>query len=261
MSRHPKSIRLSAAAEILGLSTRQVLRLVESGQLPVRHGYRRVLWFSLARVETLKKRRDEAAAAPLPPPPADYISTRELLERRRKLRKEGYPAPATVNTLIRVLRAAAVPECKRPIATSPTPSNYWQEDAAMSAILAARIRESRGSAHPIAPPEILNSKKWVTAARAAKIIGCSTADISARAAKYNLKAYTHPQTKKILVNWIEAKESLRWRNSRFIINHFGLGVFQLVKKYAPSRTVAVDFCRFSLYYVPELISGNRSGGL
>lgn len=258
MSRHPKSIRLSAAAEILGLSTRQVLRLVESGQLPVRHGYRRVLWFSLSRVEALKKRRDEAAAVPLPPPPADYISTRELLDRCRKLRKEGYPAPASVKTLIRVLRAAAVPECKHPIATSPTPSNYWKEAAAMSAILAARIREAPGSAHPLAPPEILNSKKWVTAARAAKIIGCSTADISARASKFSIKAYTHPQTKKILVNWMEAKESLRWRNARFIINHFGLGVFQLVKKYAPSRAVAVECIRYSLYYVPELISGSTS---
>jgi hypothetical protein len=143
-------------------------------------------------------------------------------------------------------------------AAGPGTGYAWEQEAAFRALLSTEIRpySPPEKNHLLAPPAILHSKKWVTCRRAAEIIGCSAAEVASRAVKYSVKSYLHPQTRKLLVNWLEVKEAMAWRKPHFIRRYLGPAGLALVRRTCPVRNYfdsAGVRCGIS-YRVPELIT-------
>ena len=187
--------------------------------------------------------------------PEEYISSTDLLnECRKRNKKEGRKYPRSHNALSSFLFKKSIPHLRIRNAAGPGFRYVWQESAAWEALEDYSPRSYAEENHLIAPLEILRSAKWVTCRRAAEIIGCTAVEVSSRAAKYSFKSYLHPQTKKLLVNWLEVKERMKWRKPAFIIKHLGAAGYNLVRRTCEKKRSTHG----TLYLVPELIGAELS---
>lgn len=184
--------------------------------------------------------------------PEGWVTLRQLGETFTHLRRATQNDKAFFAWLWRGLKIRGCP-CRRVrlTANSPALSVVYPRGEAEEALrsYAPRYQTPSTENHLIATPAILRSVKWVTCKRAGEIIGCSHLEIQARAAKYSFKAYLHPQSKKLLVNWLEVKEKMKWRTASYISTHLGAAGLCLVK-----RTCAVKRGEHgAIYFVPELL--------
>lgn len=211
----------------------------------------------ISKKNTLDKYREDVKILPVSPPEG-YISTSELLAECHRRNKHGQRLPRSNASLISLLRTFEVPflHCRN-TNNSPGKTLVWEKEKAFEALAEERAQCKRNYSeenHLVAPPEILKSKKWVTCRRAAELIGCTASEISARAAKYSIKSYLHPKSKKLLVNFLEVREAMYWRKPAFIIKHLGRCGYELVKRTCQKKR-CISKCGSSvLYRVPELIS-------
>lgn len=189
-----------------------------------------------------------------PEVPAGYITTADLLADCQRLNKRGYKRPRSHGRLSGYLKGKEVPHLHILAHKNGGDKVVWLEDAARDVLQDYIARSRPEENHCIAPPEILKSGKWVTCRRAAELIGCTPVEISSRAAKYSFRTYLHPKTKKILVNWLEVKERMKWRRPYFIVKHLGAAGYQLVKRTCECKRDGL--C--TLYRVPELLGVERS---
>ncbi len=208
---------------------------------------------------TLDKYRE--GSQPLPTSaPEGYVPTSELLAECLRRNKRGQRLPRTNASLAKLLRAFETPSILCTYANNLHGKFLvWEKEKAFDVLADERAQSSRRyreENHLVAPPEILRSAKWVTCARAAELIGCTAQEISSRAAKYSFKTYLHPQTKKLLVNFLLVREEMMWRKPSFIIKHLGLAGYELVKRTCRKKHLAPPMGGV-LYRVPELLSAER----
>lgn len=191
--------------------------------------------------------------------PEGYITTADLLEECRRLNKQGHKKPRSHGNLSRYLKKKEVPYICICSSAGPGFLYAWMESAAWDALQDYIPRSAPDENHIIAPPEILNSRKWVTCRRAAELIGCTPEEISSRAVKYSFVSYLHPKTKRLLVNFLQVREAMYWRKPAFIIKHLGRCGYELVKRTCEKKRLISEFGGGVWYRVPELISAERKG--
>ncbi|MBR5878671.1 MAG: helix-turn-helix domain-containing protein [Akkermansia sp.] len=246
------------AAAFLGLSLSSFYTYCTRKGLQPTKVRRSRRWYSKESLEAWR------AGHPSPTPrqertlTAGYITTSDLWQEMQRLTARGERRPLSRQKIIDVLNAAGAPRLEVKNAAGPGTGYAWEQEAALRALLSTEVRpySPPEKNHLLATPAILHSKKWVTCRRAAEIIGCSAAEVSSRAVKYSVKSYLHPQTRKLLVNWLEVKEAMAWRKPHFIRRYLGTAGLALVRRTCPVRNYfdsAGVRCGIS-YRVPELIT-------
>lgn len=252
---------LPQAAEYLGIKKQSLSTAYTRGRICCdlrRHGR------AYFKKNTLDKYREGVKYLPVSPPEG-YISTSELLAECHRRNKHGQRLPRSNASLISLLRTFEVPSlhCRNPN-NSPGKTLAWEQEKAFE-VLADKQAQARRryceENHLVAPPEILKSRKWVTCRRAAELIGCTPQEISSRAAKYSFKSYLHPESKKLLVNFLVVREAMYWRKPSFIIKHLGRCGYELVKRTCEKKRIFSETGCCTLYRVPELISAEASYSL
>ena len=246
------------AAAFLGLSVSSFYTYCTRKGLQPTKVRRSRRWYSVESLEAWR------AGHPAPAPrtertlPHGYVTTSELCSEMHRLNAAGERRPLCRQKIIDTLNAARVPRVEISNAAGPGSGYAWEQEAALRVLRSTELRpySPPEKNHLIATPDILRQKKWVTCRRAAEIIGCSAAEVSSRAIKYGVKSYLHPQTRKLLVNWLEVKEAMAWRKPHFIRRHLGAAGLALVRRTCPVRNYfdsAGMRCGIS-YRVPELIT-------
>ena len=241
---------LAQAAEYLSLRQQSISAAIHRGSLvpDLRRGKRPFF---------LRRTLDAYRRPLLPPVPQGYISTSELLNQCLVRNKRGARLPRSNSSIICYLTAAGVPKKTRHSSCNTKhPIFFWHEEEAWNALAHCTTRSHPSENHLLATPDILTSSRWVTCARAARICGCATVDISSRAAKYSIKSYLHPRTGKLLVDWRECMESIKWRTAVTIKKHMGSAGLSLVKRTCESRRIIRPCGITMLYRVPELVGAN-----
>lgn len=246
------------AAAFLGLSVSSFYTYCSRKGLQPTKTRRSRRWYSVESLEAWRKGHPAPAPRPERTLPHGYVTTSELCSEMHRLNAAGERRPLCRQKIIDVLNAAGVPRLEVANAAGPGTGYAWEQEAALRVLLSTELRpySPPEKNHLLATPAILRSKKWVTCRRAAEIIGCSAAEISSRAIKYGVKSYLHPQTRKLLVNWLEVKETMAWRKPHFIRRHLGAAGLALVRRTCPVKNYfdsAGLRCGIS-YRVPELIT-------
>lgn len=250
----PGMLSFRDAAEYLQTTKNYMHRLVYLGKIvpDLKDGARKFFY-----KETLD---DFLAGQESPQPdrdvPDDYISTADLLKECLRLNKRCHRKPRTCSALWGYLKKRGVPHRRIRNSSGPGYRFVWLEREAREALEYYTPKARPEENHLIAPPEVLRSAKWVTCARAAEIIGCTAAEISSRAVKYSFKSYLHPETKRLLVNWLEVKESMCWRKPSFIRKHLGAAGYNLVKRTCQKKRFTEPMGGV-VYRVPELLGAER----
>lgn len=246
------------AAAFLGLSVSTFYTYCTRKGLQPTKVRRSRRWYSVESLKAWRKVHPATSPRQERKLPLGYVTTSELWAELHRLNSAGERRPLCRQKIIDTLNAAGVPRLQVANAAGPGTGYAWEQEAALSVL---RSTEARPYSHPeqnhlLATPDILHSKKWVTCRRAAEIIGCSAAEVSSRAVKYSVKSYLHPQSRKLLVNWLEVKEAMAWRKPHFIRRHLGAAGLALVRRTCPVRNyfdAAGVRCGIS-YRVPELIT-------
>lgn len=189
-----------------------------------------------------------------PEVPEGYITTADLLAACQRLNQKGYNKPRSHGRLSGYLKGKEVPHLHILAHKNGGDKVVWLEEAAWDVLQDYIARSRPEENHCIAPPEILKSGKWVTCRRAAELIGCTPEEISARAVKYSFRSYLHPETKRLLVNWLEVKERMKWRRPFFIVKHLGAAGYKLVKRTCECQRGPYG----TIYRVPELLGAELS---
>lgn len=193
--------------------------------------------------------------------PDGWVSISELMREYSHIRRDGETDSGFRFLLWSRLKKCGV-EVKRCRCTaSPNYSCIVRRKDADSALLDFNPprREKTPERHIVAPPEIIASKKWVTVARAAEIIGCTPLEIFGKVAKYTLKSFLCPVRNVLLVNRLEVAESMRWRSAKTIRRFLGDVGFRVVARTCKKKIISdgAGQPRLFLYYVPELIDAYK----
>lgn len=246
------------AAAFLGLSLSSFYTYCTRKGLQPTKVRRSRRWYSVESLEAWRAGHPSPAPRQESTLPDGYITTSDLWAEMQRLTARGERRPRSRDTIMRLLKEAGVTRLEIKNEAGPGRSFAWDEKEAFRVLLSTELRpySPPEKNHILATPAILRSKKWVTCRMAAEIIGCSAAEVSSRAVKYGVKSYLHPQTRKLLVNWLEVKEAMAWRKPHFIRRYLGTAGLALVRRTCPVRNYfdsAGVRCGIS-YRVPELIT-------